>query len=165
MSKISPMAQMSSLSNRLITLPFLFFTPGDHSSACLKGAEQIWHCRKWCIPCFLDVLDDKIWLSDTWLWRIHHNGISTTRAGFEWNLCRLCWGKLGENRIKIFCGKYYDERKNPDSQYGQSMVKERSNIHRLIQNPLDLLDSSEHGVHEYPLCRVIYNFQELLTPR
>lgn len=72
---------------------------------------------------------------------------------------------MGENRIKAFYGKCYDERENPDSKHGQSNVPQRSNTQSLIQNPQRDRTQVITGVCEYPLCKVIYNVQQLLTPK
>lgn len=72
---------------------------------------------------------------------------------------------MGENRIKAFYGKCYDERENPDSKHGQSNVQQRLNTESLIQNPQRYGTQVITGVCEYPLRKVIDNGQQLLTPK
>lgn len=116
-----------SLSN--IALPFVFFTPGDHF-ACVEGGEQIWPCMKLCDPMFLVVWDDNVWLSDTRLCRIHHNGICSTGAGFGCNLWMFCWRKNGRKQDQILWSVIRWKEK-PRFIIWQPMVLEKSVINRI----------------------------------
>lgn len=92
--------------------------------------------------------------------KVHHNGMSSKGTEFGLNLYRYSCGKMGKNSIKAFYVRCYDERKNWPHDI---QCATRSDIHGLFQNPLEIKVSID--VCKCPLSKVIYNFQQLLTPK